>query len=96
MSTTFGAFTKTFIKATLLKNNTSVLELIMLNEKRADKIAYRVLSYVIYTIIKNDVCIDDIACQSKQLSEIPVGSGGGSKQGHKFFTEYWVLEFQIC
>ena len=59
----FGVITQPFIKATLLKNNTSVLALIMFYEKIADKKAYIVLGCVIYTIIKNYVCIDDLACQ---------------------------------
>ena len=63
--TTFGEITKPFIKATLLKKNTSVLELIMFYETREDntKKSFRVLSYVIYTIIKNYVCFDYLACQ---------------------------------
>ena len=38
---------------------------------------------VIYTIIKNYVCIDYLAFQYKQISEIYVGSAGGSKHGDK-------------
>ena len=33
------------------------------------------------------VCIDYLACQPKKLSEIPVGSGGGSKHGDKRFDK---------
>ena len=40
---------------------------------------------VIYKKIKNCVCIDYLACQSKTLSEISVGSGGGSKHGDNSF-----------
>ena len=67
MFTTFGEIKKPFIKAKLEKNNTSVLALIMFYETRADnpKKAYRVLSCVIYTTIKNYVCIDYLACQLK-------------------------------
>ena len=63
--TTFGEITQPLIKATLEKKNTSVLELIIFYERRADtpKKAFRLLSYVIYTIIKNYVCIDYIAFQ---------------------------------
>ena len=61
-----------------------MLEFIMFYEKRADNIAYRLSSCVIYTIIKNYVCIDYLDFQ-KQLSEIPVGYGGGSKHGDKRF-----------
>ena len=65
MYTTFGEITQPFIKSTLSKNNTSVLALIMIYETRADnpKKYFRVLSCVIYTIIKNYVCIDYLACQ---------------------------------
>ena len=47
--------------------------------------SYKVLSCVIYTVIKNYVWIDYLACKSKQLSEIPAGYGGGSKHGDKRF-----------
>ena len=54
MNTTFGELTQPFIKATLLKNNTSVLELIIFHEtiRENHKKSFRVLSCVIYTIIK--------------------------------------------
>ena len=55
----------------------------MFYETRSDKKAYRVLSCVICTIIKNYVCNDYLACKPKIISEIPVGSGGGSKHGDK-------------
>ena len=60
-----------------------MLALIMFYEKIADNIAYGLSSCVIYTILKNYVCIGYLAFQ-KQLNEIPVGSGGGSKHGKKF------------
>ena len=63
----FGEITQPFIKATLLKNNTSMLAFIIFYETIAYNKAYRVLSCVIYTIIKNYVCIDYLACQSKQF-----------------------------
>ena len=65
MYTSFGEITQPFIKPTLLKNNTSVLFLIIFYEKRAynPKKAFRVLSCDIYTIIKNYVCIDYLACK---------------------------------
>ena len=45
------------------------------------------LSWVIYIVIKNYVCIYYLAYQLKQkLSEIPVGSKGGSKHGDKGFN----------
>ena len=63
MFTTFGAITQPFVKATLLKNNTRVLSLVMFYDTIADKIAYIVLSCVIYTIIKKYFCIDYLSCQ---------------------------------
>ena len=65
MYTTFDEITQPFMKSTLPKNNTSVLELLMSYEIRADnpKKYYRVWSCAIYTIIKNYVYIDYLACQ---------------------------------
>ena len=58
MFSTFGEITYPFIEATLAKNNTRVLALLIFYETRADKTAYIVLSCVIFTIIKVYVCID--------------------------------------
>ena len=65
MYATFGEITQPFIKATLTKKNTSVLSLIIFYETRADnpKKYFIVLVCVIYTIIKNYVYIDYLACQ---------------------------------
>ena len=65
MYTIFFEITQPFIKSTLAKNNTSVLALIILYETRGEnpKKDYRVLSCVIYTIIKKYVCINYLACQ---------------------------------
>ena len=65
MYTKFGETKQTLIKSTLAKNNTSVLALIMFYETRADnrKKYFRVLSFVIYTIIKYYVCIYYLAYQ---------------------------------
>ena len=65
MYTIFVEITQPFIKATSAKNNTSVLALIMFYDTRADntKKSFRVLICVIYTIIKNYVCIDYLAFQ---------------------------------
>ena len=54
MYTTFSETTQPFIKYTLAKNNTSVLALIMFYDTIADnpKKDYRVLSCIIYTIVK--------------------------------------------
>ena len=42
---------------------------------------FKVLRCVIYTIIKNYVCIYDLACEPKKFSEMPVGFGGFLKHG---------------
>ena len=100
--TTFGKISQPFIIANLKKKNESV-ELILFYETGAEKIAYRVLSCVIYTTIKNYVYIDYLDFQSKKLSEIPVGSGGGSKHGNKSFDEilgigipYLLMNLMSC
>ena len=68
MYTKFGEITQTFIKATLVKNNKSVLSLMIFYETRAyNPRKYFILSScVIYTIIKNCVCIDYLYCQLKK------------------------------
>ena len=63
IKTTFGAITQSFIRSTLLKNKTRMLALLTFFKTRAEKISYRVLSFVIYTIIKNYVCIGYLAFQ---------------------------------
>ena len=61
--TIFGAITQNFIIATFSNKKTRVLTLQMLYETRAENISYKVLSCVIYTILKSYVCIDYLACQ---------------------------------
>ena len=46
MKTTFYEITQYFIRATLSKNKTRVLALLMFYDKRSENIAYKVLSYV--------------------------------------------------
>ena len=93
MFTPFGEITQLFIKATLSKNNTSVLALIMFYDTRVDhpKKAYRLFICVVYTIIKNYVCIYYLAGQLEQLSEIPVGYVGVSKHRDKSFDRILVI-----
>ena len=69
MYITFGAITQTFLKSTWAKNKTRVLALVMFYETREDnpKKYYKVLSCVIYTVIKNYVSIDYLDCQPKQI-----------------------------
>ena len=64
INNTFGPITKTYIRATLAKNTTRVLELLMFYETRNNpKKTFKVFSFVIYTIISNYICIDYLACQ---------------------------------
>ena len=65
MYTTFDEITQPFIKATLAKKNTSLLELILFYETRSDnhEKIYRCLNCVIFTMIKNYVCIYYLACK---------------------------------
>ena len=87
MNNTFSEITQPFIKTTLSKNNTSVLALIIVYETRGGnpKKYFRVLICFVYSIIKNCVCFDYLACPSNKLSEINVGCIGGSKYGDKSF-----------
>ena len=56
----------------LLNKNTYVMALIMIDENNGKytKKVYIVLSFVVYTLIDNYVCIDYLSCQSKTLSAI--------------------------
>ena len=68
MNNTFGNVTQTFITNVMTKKNTCVLELIIFHEtghNESNK-AFRVLICFIYTIVDNFVCIDYLACQSKE------------------------------
>ena len=76
MFTKFGVITQAFIKSTLAKNNTSMLALIMFYSTRGDhtKKYFKVLSCVVYSIVKNCVFIEYLACLRKTLREINVDS----------------------
>ena len=67
--TTFGEITQTIVKSTLAKKNKILLALIIFYETRAynPKKYFRVLSFFIYSIIKNYVCIDYLYFQSKTI-----------------------------
>ena len=65
LKTIFGTITQPYIRATLSKNKTRVLTLLILNETRAEKLSYKVLSCVIYTMIKHYGCIYYLDFQSK-------------------------------
>ena len=56
-------------------NNTCVLKSVMFYEIRQKSLAkyFRVLGCDIYTIIDDCLCIDYLACQSKELSDIFIG-----------------------
>ena len=66
--TTFGEITQLFIEAAF-KKNPSVLSLTMFYEIIVDnpKKAFRVLSCVIYIIIKHYLCIDYLSCKLYHL-----------------------------
>ena len=64
--TTFVAITQPHISKILAKTNIIVLPLLMIYETRKyPKKVFRVLSCVIYTIIRNYVCIDYLASELK-------------------------------
>ena len=64
--------------------------------KKNPKPIFRVLSCVIYTMIKKYVCIDNLGSESKKLGELGPSSCGGNNHEGEVMTKYWVLEFQIC
>ena len=72
LSVYFSTRTTKTIKDCLMKNNTCVMALIMINENDGytPKTLYRVLSCVVYSLIANYFCIDYLSCQSKILSSI--------------------------
>ena len=62
--TKFGAITQHHNITILANNNTRVLELLMFYDTRNKlKKVFKVLSFVIYTIIGNYVFIDYLACE---------------------------------
>ena len=65
MNNTLFPIAQPHIRATLAKNKTRLLALLMFYYKRASNPnkSFRVLGCVIYTMIKNYVCIDYLACQ---------------------------------
>ena len=68
--TIFGPITQPHIRSTLSKNKTIVLALLVFYETRADnpKKAFKVLSCVIYTIIKiMSVLIIWLVCKLKEI-----------------------------
>ena len=66
----FGTITQLFFQ--MIKKNIFVLSLVMFYEMRHKNSTkyFRVLSCVIYAIIKNCISIDYLACQSKKLDGI--------------------------
>ena len=65
MNNTFGNVTQPFIENITTKKNTCVLALIIFHDTKHSKENqyFTVLRCVIYTIIDNFVCIDDLDCQ---------------------------------
>ena len=63
MNTTFGPITQPHIRATLAKKNKSVCIINVYETRKNTKKYFKVLICVIYTIIKNYVCIDYLDCE---------------------------------
>ena len=60
----------------------------MFYEKRKNpKKFFKVLSCVIYTIISIYVCIDYLDSESRQISELALGPGGGYKHEEKSYDK---------
>ena len=70
-----------------------VLPLLMFYETRQNPRKYfKVLSYFIYKIISNYVCIEYLAFESIRLGELPVGTEGVLNIETKVLTKYWELQ----
>ena len=85
----------THISTILFKPNTRVLALVMFFEKQKkySKKMFRVLSCVIYTIIRNYVCIDYLGPEKTKLSDLRLGVSGSYKHLGKKYDN--VLGFRI-
>ena len=59
------------------------------------KKSFKLLSCVIYTIIRNYVCIDYLACELKKMNFLMVLEEVLNTET-KVMTKYWELELQIC
>ena len=79
--TTFCAIPQTYISKILSKHITEVLALLILYKTAKNpKRVFKLLSCVIFTIIRNYVCIDYLASEAEKKRKLPVGFGGGYKQ----------------
>ena len=79
----FGPSTNAHIGKILLKYNTRVLALVMFYESREEKKRKmcRVLSFVIYTIIRKYVYIDYLGSEKAKLIGLRLGVSGRCQQG---------------
>ena len=90
----FSIRTMKAIKNCLMKKNTCVMALAMINKNngKIPKNMYRVFSCVVYTIIDNYVCIDYLSCQSKPLAKF----NAIHHLNIQVSIYYSVLAFQNC
>ena len=88
----------TQISKILLKPNIRVLALVIFydNRKKYAKKILRVLICVIYTIIRNYVCISYLGSEGGGLIYLRLGVAGSYKHIDKNMTTYWDSKFQIC
>ena len=78
---TFGPDTTSHINKILQKKKTRVLESVIFYEsgKIIIRKLFRVLSFVIYTIINNYVCIDYLGTEKLKISDLKIVCTGSSK-----------------
>ena len=102
--TTFGAMIQQLISKIVLKKNKSVSIIYVLwDQTKKPKKNFKVLSCVIYTIIRNYVYIDYLGSESKKLSELGLGSGGSFKHVNKSYDKisgiripYMLMNLMSC
>ena len=80
-----------------MKPNTRVLALVILYENGTINPIkmFKVLSFVIYTIIDRYVCIDYLGTEKKKISEIHLGISLKTRHEKRTMITYLVLVFQI-
>ena len=96
--TTFSTSTMIQTSKMLLKPNTKVLALVMFfeNKKKNAKKMFRMLSCLIYTIIRIYVFIDYLGSDKKKLCDLRLGVDGSYKRLGKNMKTYWDSKFHIC
>ena len=93
LSSTFGSDTVKQINGILKKHNTRVISLVMIYELGDFSTikVFKVLSCVVYTMIKKCVCIDYLCTLNNRLSEIKIGTTFLHKHDNKIYNNLFGI-----